>query len=211
MSGISKRNFRMFRELCGDTALNNVLIVTNMWGIIENNQGERREHQLATDSNLFGSAIKAGARMIRHLNTLQSAEVIMRRIITNYPVPLGIQVEIIDEHLKLGDTGAGKVLYEDQQKTIEEHKQEIEKIKDQMETANEAARKELLEEIQDRDTRIKTALNNMNALKREWSTEEIELQQRIRRLERPGNDAFSIVMKAVDFFFILFERYGMRT
>jgi hypothetical protein len=114
MGGISKMNFHVFRELCGDEALKNVVIVTNMWETVEQDQGKRRERQLAKDPQLFGSAIREGATMHRHLKTSESAKNILRHIITNYPLPLRIQVEFVDQHLKLAETAAGKVLYQDQ-------------------------------------------------------------------------------------------------
>ncbi|PVF94278.1 hypothetical protein CPB86DRAFT_674451, partial [Serendipita vermifera] len=129
MGGVSKRNFRVFRELCGDKALKNVVIVTNMWGTIEEGLGERREHQLTSDATLFGSAIGAGASIVRHDKTENSAKNIIRSIMANHPVPLRIQVDLVEKHLGLEDTSAGKVLYEDLAKAKEEHKKEIEKLR----------------------------------------------------------------------------------
>ncbi|KAF9259473.1 hypothetical protein L218DRAFT_947600 [Marasmius fiardii PR-910] len=54
MGGIARRNFNMFKELCGESSLKNVAIVTNMWGQMKRHQKEMRELQEQTEA-----AIKA--------------------------------------------------------------------------------------------------------------------------------------------------------
>jgi len=39
----------MFRELCGDSTLKNVILVTNMWGDVSGSVGEARERELARE------------------------------------------------------------------------------------------------------------------------------------------------------------------
>jgi hypothetical protein len=46
MGGTNRRNFKMFRELCGESTLRNVLIVTNMWSQVAPDLGEMREKEL---------------------------------------------------------------------------------------------------------------------------------------------------------------------
>ncbi|KAG5220558.1 Lanosterol alpha-demethylase [Salix suchowensis] len=46
MSGLSTRNFRMLRHLCGEKTLKNLAIVTNMWGEVPAAVGEARERSL---------------------------------------------------------------------------------------------------------------------------------------------------------------------
>src|SRR5579872_4044981 len=45
-TGASTRNFKMFRKLCGDPSLKNVILVTNMWGKVEKGVGEAHEKEL---------------------------------------------------------------------------------------------------------------------------------------------------------------------
>ena len=58
-SGISVRNFKMFQKLCGDSTLKNVILVTNMWGRVEEDVGEAREKELA--EVYFAPALEKGA------------------------------------------------------------------------------------------------------------------------------------------------------
>ena len=48
MGGVAKQSFRSFRNLCGDTNLKNVVIVTSMWDKVTPEEGEAREEQLRT-------------------------------------------------------------------------------------------------------------------------------------------------------------------
>ena len=47
-TGIAGRNFKIFRELCGETNLKNVVLVTNMWGEVPHEVGKAREKELAS-------------------------------------------------------------------------------------------------------------------------------------------------------------------
>ena len=58
-SGASERNFDTFRRLCGDAALKNAVLVTNMWGEVSGNIGEAREKELS--SKIFKPALDNGA------------------------------------------------------------------------------------------------------------------------------------------------------
>ena len=88
MGGVHRRNFGMFRKLCGEETLRNVLLVTTMWGLVDPVVGEKREKQLMTDPALFKPVIDKGARMIRHDNTLPSAQAILELLIPMKPQAL---------------------------------------------------------------------------------------------------------------------------
>ena len=48
-TGIPRRNFGMLRELFGDSALKNVVLVTNMWGDVSLDVGVARERELVQE------------------------------------------------------------------------------------------------------------------------------------------------------------------
>ncbi|KAF7422434.1 hypothetical protein PC9H_010590 [Pleurotus ostreatus] len=70
MGGTSTRNFRMFRKLCGDDSLRNVVLVTNMWGQVPLDVGEAREQELKQEDMFFKPVLDEGAQLKRHNNTL---------------------------------------------------------------------------------------------------------------------------------------------
>ena len=116
----------MFRELCGDETLKNVVLVTNMWGEVSPEDGQDRENQLT--SKFFKPVLKKGAQMVRHLNTTESAHNIIREIIRNHPIVLQIQREVVDEQKDIVDTSAGEVVNKEINELIRRHQAELEKI-----------------------------------------------------------------------------------
>jgi len=65
----------MFRKLCGDDTLKNVVIVMNMWGEVGQAKGKMREAELK--NKFFKSALNKGAQMLCHDNTVESAHNIL--------------------------------------------------------------------------------------------------------------------------------------
>ncbi|KAJ8521899.1 hypothetical protein ONZ45_g1472 [Pleurotus djamor] len=136
MGGLSARNLRMVRKLCGDGTLKNLLLMTNMWGEVDTVTGERREAELARDADFFKPALDRGARMIRHGNTTESAATVLRQILRNEPLPLLIQREVVDEGKAVSQTVAGYELDKDIIEQQRKHEEEIQRA--------EAARVEAL-------------------------------------------------------------------
>ncbi|KAI0071419.1 hypothetical protein K474DRAFT_1669017 [Panus rudis PR-1116 ss-1] len=107
MGGIARRNFRLFRQLCGDDSLQNVIIVTNMWGDVKPEVGEAREAELARSDSFFRAALDKGAQLMRHENTKRSAYRILGAVMGFTPRALRIQEELVDEELLLAETDVG--------------------------------------------------------------------------------------------------------
>jgi len=81
MGGISPRNFRMFKRLCGESTLRNIVIVTNMWGEVDPQVGEAREAKLK--DTFFKPVLDKGAQIARNENTVTSAHRIIRLILND--------------------------------------------------------------------------------------------------------------------------------
>ena len=115
----------MFRELCGDSTLKNVLLVTNMWGEVSKEVGEAREVELAQKDIFFKPVMEKGARLLRHGNTVESAQEILRYIIGNQPQSLRIQRELVDEKKDISQTAAGAELNRGLLRQAEKHRMEM--------------------------------------------------------------------------------------
>jgi hypothetical protein len=100
MGGISMRNLRLLRQLCGGNTLKNVVIVTNRWEEVKPGVGEAREAELASDDMFFKHVLDKGAQMARHDNTIDSAKKILHLILRNNPLPLRIQAELVTDEGK---------------------------------------------------------------------------------------------------------------
>ena len=101
----------MFRELCGDPTLKNVVIVTDMWGEVSPEDGQGREDQLS--SNSVKSVPDKGARIALHHNTARFAHNIIRKIVENHPV--------VDEQEDIVDTSTREVVNRELNELIRKH------------------------------------------------------------------------------------------
>ncbi len=132
MGGISTRNFKMFRQLCGDSTLKNVVIVTNMWSEVSKEVGEARETELASQDLFFKPVLSKGALMLRNENNKESAQNILRHIVENHPLSLQIQRELVDQKKDISQTAAGEELNRELMQQIKRHREEMRKIQEEM-------------------------------------------------------------------------------
>jgi len=152
----------MFKKLCGESTLRNVVVVTNMWGEVDPWVGDAREAELMNDELFFKPVLDKGARMARHNNTIASAENIIRLVLDNHPLPLRIQVELVNERKDISETGAGEELNVELNAQLRKYQEEIRILKEELEWAmgdkDEETRRELEYEsrrIQEEVERVK--------------------------------------------------------
>jgi hypothetical protein len=112
---ICSRDLRAFEELCGEDALKCVVVVTNMWGLVDKALGEQRERSLQTDETLFKGISDQGATFMRHGNSRDSAHMIVASLLNRRRLPerLAIQIEMVDQEYRLDETNAAAALLED--------------------------------------------------------------------------------------------------
>jgi hypothetical protein len=66
MQGSAKRNLYMFKKLCGDSALKNVILGTTMWDKVSETEGIARERELTSTPDFWGWMMDQGSRVFRH-------------------------------------------------------------------------------------------------------------------------------------------------
>jgi hypothetical protein len=150
MGGISLRNLRMFRNLCGEDALENVIVVTTRWDDVpekDRETMEKRENELMkTPGKFFQPLIAAGGQFLRHDNTEGSARRIVEMFLKNNPIALQIQIEM-HSGKTLEETAAGSELAAELKKLMDKHSKEMKDLKEEMVVAvaekDEALKKEL--------------------------------------------------------------------
>jgi len=90
----------MFRKLCGDDALKNIVVVTSWWDDVQEKDreamGKREKELMETPGQFFEPLIAAGGRFLRHDNTAGSSRRIMEAFLNNHPIPLQTQLEMHD-------------------------------------------------------------------------------------------------------------------
>ena len=109
MGGAAKSNLHLFKQLCGEESLVNVIFATNFWGDVTLQIGERREQELRTEA-FFKPALDCGARMTRHYHTAESARSILTELLKTSAKPLLIQQEMVEENKTIAETTVGRQL-----------------------------------------------------------------------------------------------------
>ena len=112
--------------MCGDQALQNVVIVTNMWGKVTPEVGDAREQELA--DSFFKPAIDKGALLLRHENTAGSARDIIQGVLRKKQVTLQIQEEIVDHRKRIEETAAGRELLRELDKQVEKRLRQLREL-----------------------------------------------------------------------------------
>ena len=175
----------MFRELCGDTTLKNVVLVTNMWGEVSRDVGEAREMELS--SNFFKQVLDKGAQMVRHHNTAQSAQDIIRMIMKNRPVVLQIQRELVDEHKDIVDTAAGEAVNQELNEQIRRHQAELKEVQEQMMQAlkekDEETRQEMEEESRKLQEQMERIKKDSEGMASNYTEEKERMETKMREMQ----------------------------
>src|ERR1700722_840301 len=187
MGGISKRNFKMFRELCGESTLKNVAIVTNMWGEVRREVGEAREAELTSEDIFFKPALDRDAQLLRHENTLASAQAILRQIINNHPLALRIQEEIVDCHMDIAKTAAGAELNRELMEQQQKHQEELRKLQNEMREAIKARDEETRKELEEESNRLKEQMRKVESesqkLASSYSEDKAKFDRKVKEME----------------------------
>ena len=176
----------MFRKLCGESTLKNVVLVTNMWEEDSQDISEAREKQLS--GKFFKSALDKGAQMVRHHNTTKSAHDIVRKIMKNHPVVLRIQQELVDEGKTIINTAAGESINRELNEQIERHQVELKQLRTMMARAlkeKDQEMKQRLEEVQrDLQEKIKKVARDSERMAANFAAEKGRMEAKMREIEQ---------------------------
>lgn len=137
----------MFRHLCGNECLPNVIIVTNMWEQVSVETGNARAQELASDELFFKPALRHGAKMLPHDRTVASAQTIIREVSQSPPMILRIQTELVIEGKNITETAAGMALDEELTERRKKHVEELKEVQREMEEAARAHDTQAMEEL----------------------------------------------------------------
>ena len=109
MLGATRRNLEMFRKLCGDEALRNVVLGTTKWDEVKLETGQQREQQLR--DTYWNEMVQLGSVIMQVHADSSSVWKIVNRILENDRVEfVRIQEELLELRRIIPDTDAGKTL-----------------------------------------------------------------------------------------------------
>ncbi|KAG7089354.1 hypothetical protein E1B28_011044 [Marasmius oreades] len=189
MSGISRRNFNVFKQLCGDDTLKNVVIVSNMWGQVDEDVGDAREQELTTNDTFLKPALDKGAKMVRHDNTPMNARAILRHLVGMKPLPLRIQTEMVREHKDVWQTAAGEEavgpeLTAQNKKHVAEVARFQRYMEEEMSLRDEDNRNKVREESQRFHVEINQVRENGERLAAQLDAEKQQMERRMEEEEQ---------------------------
>lgn len=151
MRGSSLRSMRMFRQLCGESFYQNLLLGTTCWSLIPEEVGSKREKELMTDENFWKGLIGKGAQFVRMPDDGYEAKEMVYDLARLEPASLQIQKEMVEGNMQFGALSATQTLDDglsnlqaehatnkvqleaDHQRKLEEQRQREEQLRLQME------------------------------------------------------------------------------
>ncbi|KDR67885.1 hypothetical protein GALMADRAFT_257785 [Galerina marginata CBS 339.88] len=148
MGGVSRRNFTICQKLCGVDFFHNVVIATTRWDEVDLRTGEAREREFRAKPDLFKPLLDAGAKLMRHCD-FDSAQEILRTFLKVGPLPLLVQIELVDRGLDMADTEAGLELRRHVMKQNQRAEKEMNDLLDELKEAalaNDTAGQKILEQ-----------------------------------------------------------------
>jgi hypothetical protein len=149
MGGASTRNLRMFRSLCGEDNLPNVLLVTSMWDNLlrlPDGQaiGEKREAELVEKREFWGAMTEKGAKLQRHDGTRERAMEIIGSMMGKGKITTAIQKQLATG-VPLAETEAGHVVNQMNTDKIKQMKAENQEAINEQKKINEDLQKNMQE------------------------------------------------------------------
>ncbi|KIM75842.1 hypothetical protein PILCRDRAFT_13215 [Piloderma croceum F 1598] len=159
-TGSVLKNLEVFREMCGQKAMPNVVMATTMWSKVSEEEGRRREEELT--EKFWNDLVANGCKVERFEDTHKSAWNIVDGLAGSSRAEVLLPQEIVDNRLRLNETKAGVVLTKVLKKLIKDRKdaaRRLSKLAKQNQD-NTQVRKEL-HEIEEKIRDIVKRLNEM--------------------------------------------------
>ncbi|KAH6895963.1 P-loop containing nucleoside triphosphate hydrolase protein [Thelonectria olida] len=143
-AGSAVKTFEIFKRICGEDALSNVLLATTLWNKIDEVTGASRERELRRD--FWAYMLGRGSQMSRFHGDRTSAVALISQLIVKNPVVLRLQHEMINEGKKLHETEAGSYVDKDLNSLRHKYLAELdslEKLRKQLQDNDREMRRQL--------------------------------------------------------------------
>lgn len=174
MTGPSRKNMKIFRQLCGDSNLQSVVLATTMWKASSNEsirrEFEERQEALRLNPEFWGEMSTHGSPVLRHDDSKDSALSIVRLILRqNSRTTLQVQREMMEDGKTLDETLAGQELSREllkQRRLFEKRLQDAqEELKEAIEEGNKRAVQKAAETQDEFQKKLDLAMKESEQLK----------------------------------------------
>jgi hypothetical protein len=117
LGGSAMRSLRTFKQLIGESALRNVVLVANKWNLGNHDENENKLQKLSESEDLWGGMINKGSATARCTGTTQDAHRIIGSILKlERRTLLTIQQEMVYQDMDVSETDAGRMLLDENQR-----------------------------------------------------------------------------------------------
>lgn len=132
----------MFRKLCGEQSMRNVILTTTMWDTASNaaqvTRFEEREQELKDDFWL--QMLEKGSHVSRFENTTENAMHLVEKLVGKPKMKLDIQRELVDQQKQLVETAAGACVDGEPQRIKAEHQRQLDQLKEELKNSEHIER-----------------------------------------------------------------------
>jgi len=168
---VASKNLRLFRQLCGDDGLGNVILATSFWDQVAPSIGHERELILKDSKDFWANMVAKGSEVVRIKRDRSVCLQILERIAAKNQVDLLVQREMVVQKKNLEDTTVGENLMSS----------EIKKFEKTLEEEKKAEKKRLLGILKEGQEKHKRDMKSLQTLQKKG---EREAQQRRRKAEK---------------------------
>ncbi|KAF1995328.1 P-loop containing nucleoside triphosphate hydrolase protein [Amniculicola lignicola CBS 123094] len=172
------KTFEIFKKICGETALNNVLLVTSRWKEVNPTTGAERERQLK--EKFWAYMLGHGSNMSRFHGDRPSAVSLVSQLLQKDTVVLQLQKELVDEGKQLDDTAAGAYVSDNLEKLKQQYQDELaslERLKQDLLDNDRAMKRQIQRDWEAESARLRQAQNDQVSLQHAVG---VEVRQEIK-------------------------------
>ena len=133
LAATSVRHLRTFEELCGEDALQNVILATTMWDEIDEDTGKMEEERMKT--KYWNTMLERRSTAGRFMGTYESALQLLQPLIdaANFKrSSLLLQYEMVDMGKQLNETSAGRRLFTKMQHIVSRREDLIQQVQTEL-------------------------------------------------------------------------------
>ncbi len=190
MQGTALRNFKMFKQLCGEGFYGNICLGTTRWNMLKGDMasGERREAELKDKGGFWHSMIVNGSSLVRIQNDQVLARKIIFELAAKTPAFLKSQFEMAKDGLSPDKLSATKALEDEELKRVRaenegKRKREKEKLEKEQREKEAVLRAKHKIEQREREERLREQKRERERLEQMERDREAQRQREMRALE----------------------------
>lgn len=185
MEGSALRNLRMFKKLCGESFMKNVVLGTTFWDKVGKEQGAEREKELLETDDFFKEMKSQGSHVVRISGDRDDDLALLARFAGQPPMVMQIQQELF-EGKTLAETAAVSTISHE---LAEIQRQNLKMLGDVEHQAKNKMHRSVLEKVLGMHIQRKTFEETM----KEMGAEQNDVRTEMKEQEREDDKRMEIL------------------